>query len=92
MQNIMFAVFKNALIDYLKFLLGYSLRHGEIKNQEVVENLMYDPDIQLNLSGSAQKYKKGELINDVELIPLKQRPLLKVECLIEDTLQTQGNK
>ena len=68
----MFEYFEEALHDYLWFLLSFALRDEELKECKAIEEVKYNLYIHLRFKHKSQKlrYNKGELVNDVELIPL----------------------
>ena len=84
MQTVIFDYFENALRDYLKFLLSFALRDETIKSNPIMDEVRYDPWLQLKLS---KPDPDGLLVNDIELIQLKTSPLVKVYALIEDVQQ-----
>jgi hypothetical protein len=81
MQTVIFECFENALRDYLIFLLGFVLRDDALRVCRIVDEVRFDPWVQLKLSRADPE---AILINDVELIPRRPGPMIKVYAVIED--------
>ena len=47
MQTIIFESFETALIDFTKFLLSFILRERDVKNSKVIDEVKYNPWMQL---------------------------------------------
>jgi len=79
MQTIIFDHFENALRDYMRFLLSFILRDLEMKESKIIEDVKYNPWIRLSLKESLKmEFKKGEMVNDIDLIPLQTKPMILI--------------
>lgn len=86
MQTVIFNHFQDALRDFTAFLLSFILRQRDIWSKPVMEELKYNPWIQLKLCKQRPRIDEfGRiLINEVELIRIRDRPMLKVYAMIEE--------
>jgi hypothetical protein len=81
----MFEHFEEAVRSYTQFLLSFMLRDLEIKETKIIEEVSHNPWIRLGLSAEVLAPARGlNIINDIELIPLKLKPMIKIYTLIED--------
>jgi hypothetical protein len=82
----MFEHFQTALKDYMKFLLSFMLREPDMSETKVIEEVRHNDWVDLGVRGTFNTYtdKKGVIINNVDLIPLRNKPMIKVSALIED--------
>ena len=79
MQTIIFDHFENALRDYMRFLLSFILRDLEMKESKIIEDVKYNPWIRLSHKESLKmEFKKGEMVNDIDLIPLQTKPMILI--------------
>lgn len=87
MQTVIFTHFESALRDYMRFLLSFILRDQTIreKGKKILEEVQTNPFIRLSLKeNSKMQFKKGEIVNDLDLIPLKDKPMILIATCIED--------
>lgn len=85
MQTVIFEHFELAVRSYTQFLLSFMLRDFEIKETKIVEEVTHNPWVRLGLSAEIlAPAGRQNIINDIELIPLKLKPMIKIYTLIED--------
>ena len=85
MQTVIFDHFESALRDYMRFLLSFILRDPEMKESKILEDVKYNPWIRLSLKENLKmQFKKGEIVNDIDLIPLQSKPMILIGTQIED--------
>jgi hypothetical protein len=85
MQTVMFDHFEQALRDYMRFLLSFILRDAEMKDSKIVEDIKTNRWIRLSLKEDPRmQVKKGEIVNDVDLIPMHTKPMILISTQIED--------
>lgn len=86
MQTVMFEHFQTALKDYMNFLLSFMLREPDMSEAKVIEEIRHNPWVDLEVRGHFNTYsdKRGVIVNNVDLIPRRNKPMIKVAALIED--------
>ena len=85
MQNVLFQHFETALKEYTSFLLRFIMRDPVMRLSKTVKEVKMNPFISLTIKVKERtKVVPGEVINDVELLPLQTKPMIKVSALIED--------
>lgn len=91
MQTVMFEHMESGLRDYLNFILGFILRDTELEekkdnapNNRLIEELKYDKYIRLGYEPAKQFYQPKEIINDIDLIPKRTKPMILIDTAIED--------
>jgi hypothetical protein len=85
MQTVTFEHFESALRDYTRFLLSFILRDPDMRETRIVQDVKYNPWIRLSLKEPARgQVRPGEVVNDVELIPMQRKPMIRVAALIVD--------
>ena len=63
----------------MRFLLSFILRDPEIKESKIIEDVKYNPWIRLSLKENLKmQFKKGEIVNDIDLIPLRSKPMILI--------------
>lgn len=81
----LFEHFEAAVRSYTKLLLSFILRDHEIKETKSIEEIKHNPWVRLGLSNEIETPAGEEkIINDIELIPLKCKPMIKIYALIDD--------
>jgi len=90
MQTVIFDHFEDALRDYTKFLLGFILREPHVKDTPVIDDLKFNPRIDLRIRNNTTNFVplEGEPLNDIDLIRLRKTPFIQVNSLIEDVAVT----
>jgi len=82
---VLFEHFEAAVRSYTKLLLSFILRDHEIKETKSIEEIKHNPWVRLGLSNEIETPAGEEkIINDIELIPLKCKPMIKIYGLIDD--------
>jgi hypothetical protein len=92
MQTVIFDHFESALRDYMRFLLSFILRDPDIREtgRKILDDVQTNPMIRLSLKENPKmQFKKGELVNDLDLIPLRNKPMILIATQIDD-VQLQG--
>lgn len=85
MQTVIFDHFEAALRDYMRFLLSFILRDPEMKDSKIIEDVKYNPWVRLSLRETLKmQFKKGEIVNDIDLIPLQNKPMILIATQIDD--------
>jgi hypothetical protein len=84
MQTVTFESFAKGLRDFTTFLLSFILRDADMWQTKVVKELQYNQWLPLRLS---KPLANSNLINDLELIPLRSSPMVKVRADIEDVVK-----
>lgn len=69
----------------MRFLLSFILRDLEMKESKIIEDVKYNPWIRLSHKESLKmEFKKGEMVNDIDLIPLQTKPMILINTQIDD--------
>ena len=56
-----------------------------MKESKILEDVKYNPWIRLSLKENLKmQFKKGEIVNDIDLIPLQSKPMILIGTQIED--------
>jgi hypothetical protein len=85
MQTVIFDHFESALRDYMRFLLSFILRDPEIRESKIIEDVKYNPWIRLSLKENLKmQFRKGEIVNDIDLIPMHGKPMILIASQIDD--------
>jgi hypothetical protein len=69
----------------MRFLLSFILRDPEIRDSKIIEDVKYNPWIRLSLKESLKmQFRKGEIVNDIDLIPMHGKPMILIASQIDD--------
>ena len=67
--------------DFTIFLLSFILRDSNFRDAKIVDEIRSNPWMPLNLSRATPG---SSMVNDLELIPLRTTPMIKVNAIIDD--------
>lgn len=69
----------------MRFLLSFILRDPEMRESKIIEDVKYNPWIRLSLKENLKmQFKKGEIVNDIDLIPMHSKPMIVIASQIDD--------
>ncbi|CDW77756.1 dynein heavy chain axonemal [Stylonychia lemnae] len=83
MQTILFDHYELALQEYLEFLMSFLMRDPESSHSLVSQSISKSRFIKLSSSRNI-KDKNSSIKNDLQLIPMKRKPFVYIQAIIEN--------
>ena len=88
----MYQFLEKGLSLYIKFLLSFALRNPEFSKSKIMNTIRRTQSIRLVNDDPNSYIEPGQDANDVELIPMQLKPLVKLHAEILVTGKTRNRK
>lgn len=83
----LYTLFERGLRDYIRFLVSFAIRNEDIRKSAIFKNLAATRDIKLISDDPNTEVTEGMDVNDLNLIPRSDVPMINVKAMLAEVQQ-----